>query len=550
VTASWLRVIGVGPSVARRSYAVAFAARAGGDARRSWRVVRFAVVPGHFRLRRLGVDIGSALDLVGGVLTYVGLAFLVPAVVAVALGESWWPFLAGGAITVTVGVALDRIVTGEREQVGPREGFLVVALVWLLVPAFGCLPYLFSGEEQLSNPVDAFFEAVSGFTATGATVLTDIEALPDSLLLWRQLSHWLGGMGIIILAVAVLPRLRVGGRQLLQSELAGPTELERLTATIRDTARRLWVLYVALTAATVLGLALLGWTGVDPAMNLWQAIAQAFSVVALGGFSTKNDSIAAFAPATQWFIVVVMLLAGVNFLRLYRVFVQRHLRLVARDEELRLYLTFLAAGSALLLVELLAGGILSGEEAVRGAVFQAVSIMTTTGFATENTATWSALAILTLLALMFIGASAGSTGGSIKVVRHLLLAKVVRRELRQAVHREAVIPVRLSGAVVDERALRSVFAFVVLYLGIFALGALGLVVDARRVDSSLAAMEAIGAAAACLGNVGPGFGLAGPFGSYAPFSDLSTGILSVLMWLGRLEIVPVAVLLMRSYWRA
>jgi len=498
---------------------------------------------------RLGVDVGSALDLVGGVLKYVGATFLVPLVVAVALGERWWSFAVAGVVTVGVGVFLDRITSGTREQVGPREGFLVVALIWLAVPAFGCLPFLLSGAEQLSNPVNAYFEAVSGFTATGATVVPDVEALPDSVLLWRQLSHWLGGMGIIVLAVAVLPRLRVGGRQLLQSELAGPTELERLTATIRDTARRLWVLYVGLTAAAILGLALLGWTGVDPAMSLWEAIAHALSVVALGGFSINNDSVAGFAPATQWFLVLVMLLAGINFLRLYRILVQRHVNVVVRDEELRLYLTLLAAGSALLLVEVVAGGFLAGEAAVRGAVFQAVSVMTTTGFATENTATWTALASMTLLLLMFIGASAGSTGGSIKVVRHLLLAKVVRRELRQAVHRDAVIPVRLSGAVVDERALRSVSVFVVLYLAVFALGTLGLVVEARRASADVAAIEAIGAAAACLGNVGPAFGFAGPFGSYEPFSNLSTGILAMLMWLGRLEIVPVAVLLMRGYWR-
>ncbi len=497
-----------------------------------------------------GVDVGSALDLVGGVLKYVGAAFLVPAVAAAALGESWWPFVAAGALTAGVGWTLDRITRGSREQVGAREGFLVVALVWLTVPAFGCLPFVLSGEPQLSNPVNAYFEAVSGFTATGATVVKDVEALPDSLVLWRQLSHWLGGMGIIVLAVAVLPRLRIGGRQLLQSELAGPTELERLTATIRDTARRLWVLYVALTGVAILGLALLGWTGIDPEMDLWQAVAHAFSVVALGGFSSQNESVAVFAPATQWFLVLIMLLAGINFLRLDRIFVQRHVRVVARDEELRLYLVFILAGSALLLVEVLAGGLLSGESAVRGAVFQAVSIMTTTGFATEDTAQWSALASMTLLALMFVGASAGSTGGSIKVVRHLLLGKLIRRELRQAVHREAVLPIRLSGVVVDERALRSAMAFVLLYLVIFALGAIGLVIDARRVDAPIAAMEAIGAAAACLGNVGPSFGFAGPFGSYEPFSDLSTGILAVLMWLGRLEIVPVAVLLMRSYWRA
>jgi trk system potassium uptake protein TrkH len=502
------------------------------------------------RPSRLGVDLVSAFDLVGGVLTYVGLAFLVPAAVAVGYREPFWPFLAAGALTAGVGYALDRLTPpGRREQVGPREGFLVVALVWLLVPAFGCLPFVLGQVEQLSNPINAYFEAVSGFTATGATVLVDVEALDRSMLFWRQFSHWLGGMGIIILAVAVLPRLRIGGRQLLQSELSGPTELERLTSTIRDTARRLWVLYVALTALAVLVLVAFGWTGVDPAVSSFDAVGHAFSVVALGGFSTENESVAAFSVATQWVLLVLMVVAGVNFLRLYRVFVQRHVRVVARDEELRLYLGLLAAASALLVVELVGGGFADGEDAVRSAAFQAVAIMTTTGFATADYTQWGPLAAVTLLGLMFVGASAGSTGGSIKVVRHLLLVKVMRRELRQAVHREAVVPVRLSGAVVDERALRSAIGFVVLYIGIFALGALGLVVDARRVDVELAAFDAIGAAAACLGNVGPAFGFAGPYGSYEPFSDVSTGILAVLMWLGRLEIVPVAVLFMRGYWR-
>jgi trk system potassium uptake protein len=499
---------------------------------------------------RLGVDVWGAVDLVGGLLTYVGAAFLVPALAAIGYGEPWWPFATAGAITAGVGWSLDRLVPGTRERIGPREGFLVVSLVWLLVPAFGALPYLLGGVEQLENPVDAYFEAVSGFTATGGTVLTDIEALDRSMLVWRQLTHWLGGMGIIILAVAVLPRLRVGGRQLLSSELAGPTELERLTATIRDTARRLWVLYVGLTAACVLGLAVLGWTGIDPEMDLFQAVAHALSVIALGGFSTENASVAAFAPATQWVLAAFMVLAGINFLRLYRILVQRHVRVVARDEEVRLYGAFLLGASLILLLELLADGVAAGEGAVRDAVFQAASIMTTTGFATTDYTQWTALATLVLLLLMFVGASAGSTGGSLKVVRHLLMVKLIRRELRQVVHREAVIPVRLSGAVVDERALRSAFAFVVLYLGIFALGTLGLLIDARRGEVEVATFEAIGAAAACLGNVGPAFGFAGPFGSYEPFGDLSTAILSVLMWLGRLEIVPVVVLLMRSYWRA
>ena len=501
------------------------------------------------RLDLVGVDLAAALDLVGAVLKYVGLAFLVPAAVAVGYGEPFWPFLASGAVTAGMGWALDRLAGGQRERVGPREGYLVVALVWLLIPAFGALPFLLADEPQLSKPVDAYFEAVSGFTASGATVVPDVESLDRSLLIWRQFSHWLGGMGIIVLAVAVLQRLRIGGRQLLQSELAGPTEIERLTATIRETARRLWILYIALTLATISVLAGLGWTGADPAMNLFDSVSHAFSTVALGGFSTRNRSIEEFGAATQWVLLVVMVLAGINFLRLYRVFVQRHVRAIVRDEELRLYLAFLAFGSLLLLVEVVAGGVFAGEEAVRNAVFQAVSIMTTTGFATADYTEWGPLAAMTLLVLMFLGASAASTGGSIKVVRHLLLGKILRRELEQTVHRDAVVPIRLNGAVVDERALRSVVSFVVLYVAVFILGAVALVIDARRAAVEIAAFEAIGAAAACLGNVGPSFGFAGPFGSYEPFSDFSTGILAALMWLGRLEIIPVAVLLTRAYWR-
>jgi trk system potassium uptake protein TrkH len=500
------------------------------------------------RLRPLGANVGSALNLVGAVVKYLGFAFLFPLAVALGYGEPFWPFLVAGAISTGAGWSVERLTQG-KERIGIREGFLVVALTWLVVPAFGCLPFLFAAEPQLDNPVDAYFEAVSGFTATGATLLTDIEALDHSLAMWRQFTQWLGGMGIIVLAVAVLPRLRVGGRQLLESELAGPQEVERLSITIRETARRLWVLYVGLTVLAIAVLTVFGWTGLDPAMSFYEATAHAFSTLSIGGFSTQERSMAAFGAATHWAVIVFIVLAGINFLRLYVALVQRRAFAVARDEEFRLYLGFIAIGSALLLIELLAGGFFAGEEAARNAIFQAVSIMTTTGFVTADYTEWSALAGMTLLVLMFIGASAGSTGGSIKVVRHLLMFRIIRRELEQTVHREAVVPVRLSGRTVDERALRGLVTFIVLYIGLFALGAVGLVIDARRADTEIAAFEAIGAAAACLGNVGPAFGFAGPFGTYEPFSNLSTGILTGLMWLGRVEIIPVAVLLTRSYWR-
>ena len=484
-------------------------------------------------------------------LKWVGLTFLVPAAVALGYGEPVWPFLVAGGATTVAGLLLDQI-TGEKRgaAVGARESFLVVALIWLLVPAFGALPFVIGSVPQLSRPLDAYFEAVSGFTATGATIVPRIEELPRSMLFWRQLSHWLGGMGILVLAVAVLPRLRVGGRQLLQSELAGPTEIERFAETVRETARRLWRLYAGLTAIAMLALLLVGWTGADPVMSAYDAVALALSVVALGGFSTRSDSVAAFAPVTQYLLLVFMVVAGVNFLRLYRVLVQRHFYVLKRDEELRLYLAFFALASILLVLELVTGDFASGEEAARTGVFQAVAIMTTTGFATANYSAWGALATMTLLLLMFVGASAGSTGGSIKVVRHLLLFKLVRRELEHTIHREAVVPVRANGVVVDERALRSTVVFVLLYLLAFGLGALGLVIDARRGGAELTAFEAFGAAAACLGNVGPAFGFAGPYGSFEPFSDLSTSICTALMWLGRVEIVPIAVLLTRGYWRA
>jgi trk system potassium uptake protein TrkH len=500
---------------------------------------------------KTGIDIGSALDLVGGVLKWLAPAFLVPVVVAIGYGEPFWAFLVAGAITGLAGLALDQI-TGEKQgaAVTPRESFVVVALIWLLVPIFGALPYVLDGGPQLNRPIDAYFEAVSGFTATGATLVPHIEELARSMLFWRQLSHWLGGMGIIVLAVAILPRLRIGGRQLLQSELAGPTEIEPLGDTIRSTARRLWRLYVVLTLIAIGVLMFLSVTNLDDVMTPFDAVGQALSVVALGGFSTRTVSIAAFAPITQYVILVFMVIAGINFLRLYRFFVQRRVEVLAKDEELRLYLALILIGTTLIAIEVIGGGHEHGEAAIRHSLFQATAILTTTGFATADYALWGSLATVTLLLLMFSGASAGSTGGGIKIVRHLLLFKLVKRELEQTVHREVIVPIRVNQRVVDEKALRSAIVFVLLYLLTFAVGALFLVADSRRAGEDLTAFDAFGAAAACLGNVGPAFGFAGPYGSFAPFSDFSTWICTVLMWLGRVEIIPVVVLLTRAYWRS
>ena len=274
-----------------------------------------------FALSRLGVDVGGALNLVGSLLKYLSLAFLVPASVAFGYGETAWPFVLSALVTVFAGWSLERVTRG-KDRVGPREGFLVVALTWLLAAFFVSLPYLIASESQLGNPLDAYFESMSGLTTTGASVLTDVESLNHSLVMWRQFSQWIGGMGIIVLALAVLPRLRVGGRQLLESELPGP-DVEKLTASIRTVARRLWVLYFALTVLMVLVLAVIGWTGLDERMNLFEAVAHAFATLPTGGFSTQARSIEGFSVATQWAIVGFMALAGVNFALMYRA-VLRH----------------------------------------------------------------------------------------------------------------------------------------------------------------------------------------------------------------------------------
>jgi trk system potassium uptake protein TrkH len=504
------------------------------------------------RLRRasrrgmLGVDVGAALDLVGRLVMYLSLAFLFPLGIALGYGESPWPWLASAAATAAAGWLLQH-VTPDGRPVGTREGFLIVTLVWLLAPAVGALPFLLSGDSQLTNPVDAYFEAMSGFSTTSSSILTDIEALNHAMAMWRQFSVWIGGIGIIVLALAVLPRLRVGGRQVLEAEMPGPEG--DLRTTMRDTARRFLVLYLAITAAEIIALTVVGWTGLDDRMGLYEAVAHTFTTLGTGGFSTRAASIGAFGAASQWVITVFLIVAGTNYALMYVALARRRPASFARDEEFRLYLGFVALGSLLLFVELVRTDIATGEEAVRHAVFQTASIITTTGFATADFALWPVLATVTIVALMFSGASAGSTTGSVKVVRHLLVGRILRRELSQTVHPELVQPIRLNAVLVDERTLRAVIAFVLLYVGCFALGTFLLVADAARVGLELSAFEAVAAAATTLGNCGPGLGFAGPFGSFDPFSDVSKGIMIVLMWIGRLEIIPVAVLLTRAYWR-
>ena len=497
---------------------------------------------------RLGIDLAGALGLTGTMLAYLSLSSLIPAAAAVGYGEPFWPFLAAGAITGGVGLGLARLGHRSPGPIGFREGYLVVSLTWLLAAVYAGLPYLFSDEPQLSRPMDAFFEGMSGFTTTGATVVTDVDSLERSILLWRQLSQWLGGMGIIVLALAVLPRLRIGGRQMFESELPGP-EVHQLAERIRDTARRLWLLYIALTAVLIGALLVVWASGLDDELTPFQAVGNALSTMPLGGFATDNRSLEPFAPVTQWIVASFMALAGVNFALLYRTLVRRDPHALRRDEEARLYGTLLLAGSVVVFIELVHADLFSGEEAVRQAFFQTTSLMTGTGFAITDYVTWPTLSVMAMIGLMFVGASAGSPTGSVKIVRHLLVGRILRRELRQTIHPELVMPIRLNRQPVEERTLRAVLAFVVLYIGIFIVGAALLSVDARFSNVNLGITDAVAASAGTLGNVGPGLGFAGPMGSYEPFSDFSKLVMALLMWVGRLEVLPVLVLLTRGYWR-
>jgi len=500
------------------------------------------------RPRSLAVDLRGVANLVAALTKYLSLATLVPAGVALGSGESPVPFLAAGVLTGGLGWAVERLTRGDH-AVRPREGFLIVALVWVVAAGVAALPYLFSGEPQFDRPLDAYFEGMAGFTTTGGSILTDVEALPHSLLIWRALTQWLGGLGIIVLALAVFPRLRVGGRQLFESELPGP-EIESLTTRIRDTARRLWILYVALTAVLVAILWLYGLSGLDARMNGFEAVSHALTTIPTGGFSPNARSVEDYAAVTQWTFVVFMFLGGVNFALMYAAFVRLAPRRLLRDEEFRLYAGLLALGAVILGLELAGAGVASGEAAVRHAVFQTVSIMTTTGYSSTDFAVWPTLAIMTVIGLMFVGGSAGSTSGSVKVVRHVLLGRILRREIDQTVHPELVSPVRLNRRVVDERTLRAVSSFILLYIGIFVAGAALIALDAARVGLDLRVLDAVGVSAAMIGNVGPSFGIAGPLGSYEPFSDVSTAVMILLMWLGRLEVIPIVVLLTRRYWRS
>lgn len=439
-------------------------------------------------------------------------------------------------VTGVVGVSLHK-VTHLKGEITPREGFAIVTFAWLTSSVLGALPFLLTGVVE--SPVAAMFEAMSGLTTTGATVFADIESLPHGILFWRSLTHWLGGMGIIVLVIAVLPYLGVGGMQLFRAEVPGLTP-ERLQPRITQTAKLLWLVYLGLTTAQV-ALYLLGGMGPFDAVN------HAFATLATGGFSTRNASLAAFDSAyLHWVTIAFMGLAAMNFSLHYRAATGR--LEYWRNQEWRFFLMVILVSTGLVMAVNLQGGTypLNGsgvEAALRHAAFQVTSIISTTGFVNADYELWVPGAQAVLFALFFVGGMAGSTGGGIKAVRVLLLLKATANEIRKHLHPKAVLLARVGRTPVSEEIVANVVGFVLLYLLLLLAGTLVLAI------SGLDLLTSLGAAMATVGNVGPGFGLVGATENYSWMSPTQHSVLAFLMLVGRLEIYTVLILFHRDTWK-
>ena len=494
------------------------------------------------------VEWRASVGLIGAVLLYLTVPLLFPLALALYYGEPVLPFLVPMAVTLSVGGTL-RVIADIEQDIGPREAFLAVALIWLLVATVGAIPFLIAGNGTLAEPVNAMFEAMSGLTTTGATVISDFDAHSRSVLMWRQVLQWLGGLGILILVTAVLSELGVGGAQLMETETQSQGS-NRLTPRISETARLIWGLYLGLTVAVVAVLYSLHLFGLAPEMDLYNAVAHALTSISTAGFSPEPRSIEAFEPIVHWVLIAVMLLGSTSFVLIYFAIQGRPRRLL-RSEEFQFYIGVFVLFTTLSSVLLTFSGLrLSAHDTVRNAAFNVASILTTTGYANTDFTTWPEAGQNILFAAMFIGGMVGSTTCSIKSLRWLVVVKSFRRDLFTAIHPDAVTPVRVSGNAVDEQTVRDIYGYVLLSIVIFFTLTLFIVIDGSRLANEPTEFEAMGAAASTVLNIGPAFGEAGPMDSYLRFPETTRAVMVVLMWLGRIEIIPVLVLFTRSFWRS
>ena len=471
------------------------------------------------------------LYVVGWLLGLTGAFQVVPLLAALAYGESIAPYVLSALAALAAGGAVVFVTRVDDWSVRPRDGYLIVAGGWIAVSAFGALPYVFSG---VAGPIDALFESVSGFTTTGSTVLSGLEYMPHGMLLWRSFTQWLGGMGIILFTIALLPLLGIGGMQLFKAEVPGPVT-DKIRPRLVETARQLWLVYLGFTLAECL---LLLVAGLDP----FDAVCHAMTTLATGGFSTRDASIAAFAsPAVEWIITAFMLVAGMNFVLHYRVLTGRG-REILRDGELRYFLLVIGAAVAIVAVTLVLGGE-SFEPAVRAASFQVVSLVTTTGFVSADFELWAPFLHVIFIVLMMLGGMSGSTSGGIKSLRALLGVRSFRATFGRLLHPRAVRSVKYGGRAVNEEVLSGIWAFLTAYYLIAVAGAAFIAAWGYDLET------AVSASFTALGNVGPGLGEVGALDHFAHFPDAVKLVLAFCMLAGRLEVFTLLVILSPGFWR-
>lgn len=469
--------------------------------------------------------------LLGWLSLLAGAFLCVPLVVAPAVGESVTPYLVALGLAAGSGGGLVFGFHDASRKIRPADGFLVVGSAWLIVSIIGAIPYVVAGVLGLE---DAFFESVSGFTTTGSTVIPDVTVVPHALLLWRAMTQWVGGMGIILFTIAILPLLGIGGMQLFKAEVPGPVA-DKVQPRLASTARSLWAIYVGLTGLEWIALRLAGVDG-------FEAICHAFTTLATGGFSTRNTSVGEMGlPAVEWIVTLFMLLAGINFVLHFKILTGRW-REVLRDAELRYFLGVVVVATAVVTVLLHHPG-QAILETLRVASFGVVSILTTTGYVSVDFELWPQLALLVLLILMVLGGMSGSTGGGIKSLRALLSFRSLKVMMQRLIHPHAVRPVKFGGVVVPEAVLSGIWAFLTAYALLTLLGAA--VVAAYGYDL----LTSLSSAVTAIGNVGPGLGEVGAYDNFAHFPALAKIVLAFLMLFGRLEIFTLLVLFMPSFWR-
>lgn len=472
--------------------------------------------------------------ILGFLLVIEGIAILIAGVVAILYnGSDVVAFLLSTLITAGTGLIILAATRKARKEIGKREGFIIVTMVWVLFSFFGGLPFILS--NSIPDLTDAFFETMSGFTTTGSSILNDIESLPHGILFWRSMTQWLGGMGIIVLSLAILPIFGIGGMQLFAAEVPGPVA-DKLSPRINSTAKSLWLIYVFFTFLETLLL----WIG---GMTLFDAINHSFTTMATGGYSTKQASIAYWtSPFIQYVITIFMMIAGTNFTISYLMFTGKF-RKAIDNEELRYYLFFIAFFTLIIFSGLVISTQLGVEQAFRDSIFQVVTIITTTGYATVDYLHWTPFLTMVLFALFFFGGSAGSTGGGLKIMRIVLLFKNSYYELRRIIHPNAIVPVRFNNKPVSEQIINNVLAFFMFYFVIFFVSSIILMLVIPDLPSSM------GAVATSLGNIGPGLGLYGPAENFSALHPAGKWFLSFLMLIGRLELFTVLVLFSPVFWK-